>query len=260
MIKKHQKPYEEYNIKRKSYQNGEELIITKKVPIRYNFVQDTKKSGNSYKKKDTTNLYNSLHRTKTNIIDIAKSNNWEWFITITFDKQKVDRYNYEAVAKKFKKLLNNIKQRKSPDLKYLLVAELHKDGAIHFHGLLSQIGALNTVKTKNKDSSGHDIYNFTDFNLGFTQATKVQNTKAVSTYISKYISLELVVVAKNKHKYWCSKNLERPKETLEYIQEKKITNLNDNLKELCDYFNEYATTIEGVEQQHTTHFYFNSNT
>jgi predicted nucleotidyltransferase len=140
------------------------------------------------------------------------------------------------------------------------VPELHKDGAIHFHGLLSQIGDINAFKTNKKDKQGKDIYNFKDFNLGFTTATKVKDTKAVSTYISKYISLELVIIGKNKHKYWCSKDLERPKETLEYIQEKKITKLNDNLKQLCDFYNEYSLNIEGVEHQQTTHFYFNSNT
>lgn len=252
-------PYKEYNIKIKSYKNGEEQIITKKVPIRYNYSNEKKITGNSYKKKDITNLYDALHRTKTNIIDIAKSNDWEWFITITFDKQKVDRYNYDLIASKMKKLLNNLKQRKAPYLKYLLVPELHKDGAIHFHGLLSQIGDINAFKTNKKDKQGKDIYNFKDFNLGFTTATKVKDTKAVSNYISKYISLELVIIRKNKHKYWCSKNLERPKETLEYIQEKKITPLNDNLKKLCDFYNEYTLNIEGVDQQHTTHFYFNSN-
>lgn len=253
-------PYYEYNVKKKEYKNGEYQVITKKVPIKYNFVKDTKTSGNSYKKSQINMQYDTMHRTKTNIYDIAKSNEWEYFITITFDSRKVDRYNYDLIASKMKKLLNNIKQRKASDLKYLLVPELHKDGAIHFHGLLSQIGSLNAVKTNKKDKQGNDIYNFKDFNLGFTTATKVKNTKAVSNYIAKYITLELITNTKHKHKFWCSKELERPKIKLDLVETKKITTINDNLKELCDYSNEYTKTVGDIEYQRTNHFYFNSNT
>ena len=70
------------------------------------------------------------------VYNYSLANDWDWFVTLTFDPQKVDRYNYSDCAKKLKNFID-VTRRKCPGLKYLFVPELHKDGAFHFHGLIA---------------------------------------------------------------------------------------------------------------------------
>ena len=43
----------------------------------------------------------SRNRTIHKIYDIAKSNYWEWFFTLTFDPEKVDSFDYSLCTKNF---------------------------------------------------------------------------------------------------------------------------------------------------------------
>lgn len=154
-------------------------------------------------------VQNSLKRAKQKIYDIARANDWEYFVTLTFSPDKVDRYDYQACTDKLSKWLNNIRSRYCPDLRYLIVPERHKDGAYHFHGLLGSCDGLGLVP------SGHfihgmPIYNIDSYNLGFTTATEVTNQLAVTKYITKYTTKDLMQHTKGKRKYWCSRNCERP--------------------------------------------------
>ena len=211
-----------YNLKIKEHKNGETQFAIYKNSIAYD-IQKKYFGIRGQARYPKHSLHTSLQRTKTQIIDLAKNNKWELFITITFDKEKVDRYNYTAVAKRFSKLLNNIKCRKCPELKYILVPELHKDGAVHFHGLLSGSDSLELVDTGLKTQKGQNIYNILDFNLGFSTATTITDTKKASYYISKYITKELVAVSFNKKRFWRSRGLELPKTTIDYIDNEKDT-------------------------------------
>lgn len=49
--------------------------------------------------------------------------------------EKVDRYDASAVTRKLNSWLDNQVRRKG--LAYVLVAERHKDGAVHFHGFFN---------------------------------------------------------------------------------------------------------------------------
>lgn len=154
-------------------------------------------------------LHNSLKRAKQNIYDIARANDWEYFITLTFSPDKVDRYDYQACSEKLSKWLNNIRTRYCPDLLYLIVPERHKDGAYHYHGLLGNCDGLGLVPSGHS-IHGLPIYNIDSYNLGFTTATQVSNQLAVTKYITKYTTKDLMQHTKGKRKYWCSRNCERP--------------------------------------------------
>lgn len=85
----------------------------------------------------------SLSATKNRIYNIARSNTWQWFITLTFDRNKVESSDYDIITQRLHKFLSNLQQRKCPDMKYLIVPELHKDGEhYHFHGLISGVDNL----------------------------------------------------------------------------------------------------------------------
>lgn len=148
----------------------------------------------------------SRNRTLKNLYYDTRSNEWEWFITLTFDPKKVDRYDYDAVVKKLKNWLIMCR-RDCPDMKYILVPELHKDGAFHFHGLIANCDALQFVNSGVKDKSGKSIYNIGKYKLGWTTATRVESTEKVSKYISKYITKELCAATFGRKRYWKSRNL-----------------------------------------------------
>lgn len=165
-------------------------------------------------------LKKSLNRTKNKVYDIARANDWEWFVTFTFDKNKVkSRYDIEGLKKQFLKFINHYKERSAPDLKYLFIPELHEDGALHFHGLMSNLRTDDLVLIKTKRHKYLNLYPFYE-KFGFSDFSAVKDSKAVSNYITKYITKELIIDAKCKKRYYASNNLDKP--TVEYIEEDDV--------------------------------------
>ena len=161
----------------------------------------------------------SKNRAKQKIYELARSNDWEYFLTLTFAK---DRYDYDLLTKKLSKWINNIKINYSPDLKYIFVPELHKDGALHFHGIVSDIGNLPLVDSGHRDTNGNIIYNIDCYKMGFTTATKVTDSGRVASYMTKYITKDLMSYSKGKKKYWASRNLIKPNITEYHISTEDI--------------------------------------
>lgn len=153
----------------------------------------------------------SVNRTKQKIYEIARSNDWEWFITLTFDRDKIDSSNYDSLVNTVRKWFNHVKERKAPNMKYLIVPELHLDGEhYHFHGLLADCDGLTFVDSGIKQKK-KKVFNIKDFKFGFTTATRVEDTKRVSSYISKYITKDLEKHIKGKRRFLYSKNCEKAK-------------------------------------------------
>lgn len=149
-------------------------------------------------------------RAKQTVYYLARSNLWEWFVTLTVAPSDwIDRYNYDDVSMKVRKWLNNLRSRKAPDMYYLVVPEQHKDGAWHMHALVGGCAGLSFVDSGHRDSKGNIIYHFDNWKYGFSTATAVQDTCKVSSYISKYITKTLIAASKGKHRYWASKNCQR---------------------------------------------------
>lgn len=165
-------------------------------------------------------IKSSLNRSKNNLYHIARSNKWDLFITFTFDRTKTDSSDYELCSKKITNFLNNLR-KKSPDLKYLLVPELHKDNIhYHFHGLFANADSLDLTDSGKVDFTGAKIYNVNNWrdrtgaSLGFTFATYIRDQSAVRNYIGKYITKELMQKLKYKKRYYCSKNVNLCDESL----------------------------------------------
>lgn len=76
-----------------------------------------------------------LKRAKDKVFDIAFSNEWAYFLTITFNGSEYDFSNADFVKKKLRRWLENQVKRK--DMKYLLIPERHKNGGIHCHALIN---------------------------------------------------------------------------------------------------------------------------
>lgn len=156
-------------------------------------------------------VLSSYRRTRRMIFDLCMSNLWEYFVTFTFAEDKVDRYDYEECSKKMANWINNVKKKFAPDIKYVVVPEQHKDGAWHFHGVFANVGDMTFLDSGRKDKHGRVIYNLYEYKFGFTTATYITDNMATCLYIQKYITKDLCGNLYNKKRYWCSRNLDKPK-------------------------------------------------
>lgn len=75
-----------------------------------------------------------LIRAKNTITELALSNDFSYFFTLTFNT-KYDRFNLSDLRFRFSRIVSNMRQNTDYDLKYLVVPEQHKNGAWHFHRL-----------------------------------------------------------------------------------------------------------------------------
>lgn len=154
--------------------------------------------------KAADNLDRSVRRARAQVRDLALCTPFRYFVTLTLDEKQVDRYDIKAVTRKLTAWCDN--QVRRHGLAYVLVPELHKDGAIHFHGFFN--GALEAVDSGTMTQAGgkprrprteaqrarwtaqgeHSVFNLPGWSLGFTTAIALYGDyrKAVS-YVCKYI-------------------------------------------------------------------------
>ena len=86
------------------------------------------------KKSDGENMLRSMRRARAKLRRLALANDFRYFVTLTLDSQRIDRYDGAAVVRALSRWADNMVRRCG--LRYILVPELHKDGAFHFHGFL----------------------------------------------------------------------------------------------------------------------------
>lgn len=150
----------------------------------------------------------SVNRTINIVYDLARSNTWEYFVTLTFDPDKVDSFDYTVVTKKLVNWLKIIR-RNNKGVKYLGVPERHKSGRYHFHFLFANVN-FNLIESGKFTDKGLPIYNIGNYKCGFSTAIKIYNTDGISKYLCKYITKDLCFNSKYKKRYWRSKNLNLP--------------------------------------------------
>ena len=183
--------------------------------------------------------YTASNRAKKQVYELVRANVWEYFFTVTFSPEAVDRYDYGACYSKLSKWLNNMRVRKAPDLKYMFLPEQHQDGAWHFHGIVSNIGSIKLQYSHTRTKDGLVIYNCLDWQNGFTNVTRVKSSEKVSYYITKYITKELQDHIKGRRRYLASQNLDRPIKTDLSLTDEEIQNYIFSLDEIT-----YMKTID----------------
>lgn len=149
----------------------------------------------------------SIARTRTMISDLCICNQFDLFCTFTFDPKRVNSFNIVKCRHIMNTWIRNAKLRHSPGLTYLIVPELHESGRIHFHALLR--GFNGQLKDANLQQNGRDVYNIKNWRFGFSTAVKIDNIVAVSRYIKKYITKDMILLP-GKKRYFCSQDLVRP--------------------------------------------------
>lgn len=154
-------------------------------------------------------LTRSMRRARAKVRDLALCTDFKYFVTLTLDKTKVDRYDVREITKKLRIWADNHVRRHG--LAYVLVPERHKDGAVHFHGFFND--ALPVVDSGTMTYSGwkaprrprsarqraewaemgaHPVYNLPSWTLGFTTAIELYGTyEAAVSYVCKYIGKDM---------------------------------------------------------------------
>lgn len=148
---------------------------------------------------------NNTKRSVNQVYDLARSNHFDWFITLTLNPQFVDRSNYDECAKVIRLFTKRLQRNGNT---WLIVPELHSDGhSYHFHGLVQ--GDLDLTHWKG------DVYNLNNFEFGYTTAMQIKDPQRVATYIAKYLTKD-ISVPKGRKCFWASRSLAKP--TVEYVE------------------------------------------
>lgn len=211
----------------------------------------------------------AIERSKVILYDLCAENDFEWFLTFTFDREKVDRYNDDDIYNCYIRFVKNL-VKVYPKMKYITVPERHKSGALHFHMLVAgatpiELGFVKSGKVccswskKNGVSSneyfektksgkeltptdGLPIYNVTKFIYGFTTATKVASQERCKWYVRKYLDKAFGSTDLFKKRFFYSRNLQKPLvglrrmryevgygNTLEYVNDHILPFMSDEI-------------------------------
>ena len=169
-----------------SCQKPHQSAITKEALAIWGAEEASSASFDRLEHQKALNLSRAKRRARNRLYDLAACNRFDLFATITLDPQKCNRYDYSAIVKKLGQWLDNRVRRNG--LKYLIVPEYHKDGAIHFHGLLNA-SALKLADSGHKYKDGRPIYHLAQWELGFTTVIPLTGDyAAVCAYLCKYIT------------------------------------------------------------------------
>lgn len=194
------------NTRIKSYPDGssEVLVCDREIFGRAGWEDTQPRKVSSKRKAGEGDTERAMRRARAQVKDLALCTPFKYFVTLTLDGAKVDRYDMAAITRKLNAWLDNQVRRRG--LCYVLVPERHKDGAVHFHGFFN--GALEAVdsgtvsfgagkprkprsdaqRAQWLQEGGHTVFNLPGWSLGFTTAIELygEYNRAVG-YVCKYI-------------------------------------------------------------------------
>lgn len=198
-----------------------------------------------YYKKSMVNASKSasVRRSKILINMLLAMNDFDWFWTLTFDKDKIDRFDDKQVYDCYTKYINNLKH-KYPSFKYVCFPERHhdEDNCLHFHLVVAgitakEMGLVNSGKVcchwakkngkntgvcsrefyektkhlyEHKETDGEPIYNITTFAYGYTTVSRICSRERCNTYVKKYVQKDIGSTEIFKKRFYYSANLNVP--------------------------------------------------
>lgn len=169
-------------------------------------------------------LDESVSRSRRLLTDLILCNRFSYFCTFTFDGERVgDRRDYQALKSRLLKFFNNYRQRVDPTFRYVAVPERHKDGSIHFHGVVSgfPLGELVQPPTIPKRVDGvlkrvPNTPGYLDWpryssKFGFFSCSRIRDTYRCALYCCKYLTKDFSSwIGKGQQVVLHSKGLARP--------------------------------------------------
>ncbi|NMB07290.1 MAG: replication endonuclease, partial [Tissierellia bacterium] len=234
----------------KKYNDDYYKLIYHKYPIKNGGFELKKPNVEISRNVNDEKLDNNLSRAKSKVFEYAACNNFDYFITLTLDPIRYNRYDLSKFIKDLGQYIRDLRKKTGADIQYLLIPEPHKDGAWHMHGLVKgfpdQELELFTLQDKlpyrvlELIKNGRQIYNWTSYaeKFGWCTVERVKSRNAVSKYITKYISKALTVDfkrEKEKKLYYVTRGLK----TAEKVKEGHLS--SDQLDKITfNYENDYV--------------------
>ena len=161
-------------------------------------------------------LENNLSRAKGKVFEYAMCNDWDYFVTLTINKEFYDRYDLKSYYKDLGQFLRNYNRNYKTKVDYVFIPEMHEDGAWHLHGLikgisenhLSKIDDLPRIPVKLK-GQGYLYWEQYHKKFGFISLGAIKDKNKVAGYITKYINKNMDSSIKdlNAKTYYNSKGL-----------------------------------------------------
>lgn len=230
--------YNYYNIKK--YKKDYYKLTVFKVRVRNSGFEKPKKYKSEKNNETYSKIDKSIIRARSKVFEYALCNDFEYFVTLTLNREKMDRYDLDNFIKKFGQFVRDYRKKYDVNIQYLLIPEKHKDGAWHMHGLMKGIPKEHLTINEN----GYKDWKAYSEKFGYISIDNVKSKEAVSRYITKYVtkSFDNGVTAKNKKMYYCSRGLKKA----EIIKEGTYTSCDVNF----DFENEYVKikTFRSLEE------------
>lgn len=172
------------------YGNKIKVVYYKTMSNTAGFEKDTA----AYRADSTTSSVNpegrfasSLSRTRARVFELAMCNDFEFFVTCTLDENMRDRYDLTAFRKALAQMIRDLNKNRTEGQKieYLLLPELHENGAWHMHGLFKGL-QVGTDLCKNE----HGYLDWFAYRkrFGFFSCSPIQSQEGCSKYITKYVT------------------------------------------------------------------------
>lgn len=143
----------------------------------------------------------SLQRTASIIKALVDLNPWDYWVTLTFDKSLVGGSAMRSEWRTVKAVLTWLQMYNANhgvSIRYILVPDLHFDGAFHLHGLLSgvplqliewwTVDNAPTAKIRARICSGVPCGSFKPYSarFGFSRIEPLKNAGATGHYLSSH--------------------------------------------------------------------------
>jgi len=151
------------------------------------------------------NKQRSLRRARSVIRKKIIEGELDHFLTLTYKENKKDVAECWKDWKKFIRLV----QKKYPTLKYLVIVERQKRGAIHFHVAVHGFMHVQSVRCSWLQVVGEG-------NIDIKRRSRNQSMHGLANYITKYLTKQYDELESFQNLYRCSKNI-KLKQTKLYL-------------------------------------------
>lgn len=192
-------------------------------------------------KENETKMENAFSRARSMIKQYGLCNDWDYFVTLTLDSKKYNRYELGKFKKDLSQFIRDMRKKYGSDdgkrLSFVFVPETHKDGAWHMHGLLYGLPASavsNFVRGVHPDYLvDNGFLNWQDYanKFGFISLGIIRDQISTVLYTTKYINKDIKALSelKGEHLYMAS----RPLKTAEKVADvyEHFTELDSKLTE-----------------------------
>lgn len=208
-------------------------------------------------------IRDSRKRSVDNIYSYALSNDWNYFVTLTFKHGKEMKLSDDLVKQQWKIFRQKL-QRYYPDIKILLVPEYTPTGVhgLHFHGFIGNCNFDDKLEFARNNKKNLDIINgqhgelsvpnpqygeilYTKFGdliynfkkefalIGYTTVVKIHkdsNKLKLVNYLNKYISKDNCKLDYNSKAYFHTHNLNSKNKIVSYFTNEDINNfINEDM-------------------------------